>query len=229
MRLRTSRTSLLCGALTAALLAPAVAGAATASVDRACYPGDGSSTVNITGSGFVPDGEVQMQVGGGIVGVTSADASGNVKTTFPVPAPPESGPSKHDKGYEIALVQGTTRATASFRSARVMADFGPSSGRPATLRVRFSAFGFGVATPAGQPMPTVYLHYVDPRGKLRRTVSLGAGAAPCGTIARTRLRKLFPFNPRHGVWTLQFDTNAKYRRATGVSRFVFDKVTLTVS
>lgn len=229
MRSGTARMSLLGGALTVALMAPAAAGAATASVDRACYPSDGSAEVNVTGSGFTPDGEVQMQVGGGIVGVTSADAAGNVKTTFPVPSPPESGPSKNDSGYEIALVQGSTRASASFRSARVAADFGPGNGRPATLRVRFSAFGFGAATPAGQPMPTVYVHYVDPRGKLRRTVSLGAGAAPCGTIARTRMRKLFPFNPRRGTWTLQLDTNARYRRATGASRFAFDRISLTVS
>jgi hypothetical protein len=170
-------------------------------------------------------------VGGGIVGVTSADASGNVRKDFPVPAPPEAGPSKHDKAYEITLQEqgSTTKAAVSFRSARVLGDFSPSNGRPATLRVRFSAFGFGVATAAGQPMPKVYVHYVDPRRKVRRTISLGAGTAPCGTIARTALRKLFPFTPRSGKWTLQFDTNPVYRRGTGVSRFLFYKITLTVS
>ena len=84
--------------------------------------------------------------------------------------------------------------------------------------MRFSAYGFGVATPAGASMPTVYVHYVDPRGKLRRTISLGAGTTPCGTIVQTTLRRLFPFNPRRGRWTLQFDTSRTYRRATGVSR-----------
>ncbi len=95
--------------------------------------------------------------------------------------------------------------------------------------MRFAAYGFGVATPPGAPMPTVYVHDVDPRGKLRRTISLGKGTTPCGTIAQTPLRRLFPFDPRRGRWTLQFDTNRTYRRATGVSRFVFDRVTLTVS
>lgn len=225
----TTRTVLLGGALACALLAPASAGAATAAVDRSCYPGDGSAVVTITGSGFTTDGEVQLQVAGGIVGVTAADAAGNVSTTFPVPAPPETGPSRDEASYELTLVQGAVRATTTIRSVRVVADFAPTRGRPATLKVRFSAYGFGVATPSGQPMPTVYAHYVDPRGKLRRTVALGAGTTPCGTIRRTALRRLFPFNPRRGTWTLQFDTNRVYRRGTGVSRFVFDRVTLTVS
>ena len=229
MRLGVTRMVLLGGALSCALVAPAGASAATAAVDRACYPGDGSGVVSITGSGFTPDGEVQLQIGGGIVGVTAADASGNVSTTFPVPAPPESGPSKDEKAYELALVQGAVRATTTIRSARVVADFRPTTGRPSTLKVRFSAFGFGVATPSGQPMPAVYVHYVDPRGKVRRTISLGAGTSPCGTIRRTALRRLFPFNPRRGTWTLQVDTSPAYRRGTGVSRFVFDRVALTIS
>ncbi len=229
MRLRATRTVPLSCALACALLAPAAANAATAAVDRACYPGDGSSVVKITGSGFTPGGEVQLQIGGGIVGVTAADAAGDVSTTFPVPAPPEGGPSKWEKAYDITLVDGAVRATTSIRSARTIADFRPTRGSPATIKVRFSAYGFGVATPAGSPMPAVYVHYVDPRGKLRRTVSLGAGTTPCGTIRRTALRRLFPFDPRRGRWTLQFDTSRAYHRATGVSRFVFDRVTLTVS
>ncbi len=227
-----ARMSLLGGAVTAALLLPATANAATASVDRACYPGDGSAAdLVVTGSGFTPDSQVNLMVAGGIVGVTSPDASGNVRTTFPVPAPPESGSSKNDRAYEMTLQeQGTaTKAAVTFRSARVVADFSPSSGRPSTLRVRFSAWGFGVATPTGRPMPKVYVHYVDPKGKARRTSLVGTGTAPCGTVLRTKLRKLFPFNPRRGTWTLQFDTSKAYHRGTGVSRFLFYKITLGVS
>ena len=229
MRLRPTRMSLLFCALACALAAPAAAQAATASVDRACYPGDGSTDVRISGAGFTPDEQVQLIIGGGVVGFVNADAAGNVATTIPVPSPPQDGPSKNDEGYELKLLQGAVSAATSFRSARVMGDFSPSNGRPAKLRVRFTAFGFGVATPAGQPMPTVYVHYVDPRGKVRRTVSLGAGTAPCGTIARTPLRKLFPFNPRRGIWTLQLDTSQAYRRGTDLSRFKFDRISLTVS
>ncbi len=229
MRFSKTWMSLVGCAVTAALLLPAAASAATASVDRACYAGDDGADLVLSGSGFAPGEQVQLMVAGGIVGVTDADASGNVSTPFKVPEPPETGPSKHDKGYEIALVQGAVKATATFRSARVLADFSPGNGNPSTLRVRFSAYGFGIATATGQPMPKVYAHYVDPKGKVRRTITLGTGSAPCGTIARTKLRKLFPFSPRAGKWTLQFDTNAAYHRGTGVSRFLFYKITLTVS
>ena len=229
MRFGTARMSLLGCVLVGALIAPAGAGAATAAVDRACYEGDGGDVATITGAGFTPDGAVQLQVGGGIVGVTSADAAGNVRTTFPVPAPPESGPSRNEASYDISLVQGPVSAMTTIRSTVPMGDFRPGTGQPRTLKVRFTAIGFGVATPAGQPMPAVYVHYVDPRGKLRRTVPLGAGVTPCGTIAKTKLRRLFPFNPRRGSWTLQFDTNPAYRRATDLSRFVNSRVTLTIS
>lgn len=229
MRFPATRMALVGCALALALVAPAGASAATAAVDRACYPGDGSTVVTITGSGFVPDTQVLLEIGGGVVGYTTADGTGAVSTTFPVPSPPAAGPSKNEKAYELALVQGPISATATFSSATVVADFGPSNGRPASLKVRFSAYGFGVATAAGQPMPRVYVHYVDPKGKVRRTVALGAGTTPCGSIAKTSLRRLFPFNPRRGTWTLQFDTSPTYRRGTGVSRFLFDKISLTVS
>jgi hypothetical protein len=228
MRPGTPRHLVACCIVAGALLAPAAAGAATAAVDRACYLGDGSSVVVITGSGFAPDAEVQLQVAGGIVGIAAADAAGNVRTEFPVPAPPESGASKHDRGYELALVAGATRATVAFRTARVVADFSPTSGSPQRLKVRFSAFGFAAGAPVGQSAPTVYVHYVDPRGKLRRTVSLGRASGPCGTIKRTALRKLFPFEPRRGTWTLQVDTNRVYRRGTDLSRFPFDRISLSV-
>ena len=229
MRFLAARVSLLGSVIAALLVVPGAASAATASVDRACYPGDGSSQIVVTGSGYTPNEAVNLMIGGGIVGVTTADASGNVRTTFPVPAPPTTGKSKNDQGYEMSLVQGGLTATVPFRTARVVGDFSPSNGRPATLRVRFSAYGFGVATPTGQPMPKVYVHYVDPKRKVKKTISLGAGVAPCGTIAKTALRKLFPFNPRSGEWTLQFDTNPVYHRGTGVSRFIFYKIALTVS
>ena len=224
-----ARASLLGSVIAALLVVPAAASAATASVDRTCYPGDGSSEIIVTGTGYTANEAVNLMVGGGIVGVATADAAGNVRTTFPVPAPPLTGKSKNDQGYEMSLVQGGLTATTAFRTARVVGDFSPSNGRPTTLRVRFSAFGFGVATAAGQPMPTVYVHYVDPRRKVRKTISLGAGTAPCGTIAKTALRRLFPFNPRSGKWTLQFDTNPVYHRGTGVSRFLFSTIGLTVS
>ena len=145
---------------------PRRAGAATAAVDRPCYPGDGSSIVTITGSGFAPNDAVQLQIQGGIVGATTADAAGNVKTTFPVPTPPTAGPAKNEQAYPLTLVQGAVRARRRSAPRASRATSGRRPGSPATLKVRFTATGFGVATPAGQPMPAIYVHYVDPRGKV---------------------------------------------------------------
>src|SRR5207249_4882881 len=35
----------------------------------------------------------------------------------------------------------------------------------------------------------------------------------CGSITRTRMRRLFPFRPTAGRWRLQFDTRRTYRRS----------------
>ena len=147
-------------------------------------------------------------VAGGIVGVTTADADGNVQDDRSrCRSPPETGPSKHDKGYEIALVQGALTASATFRSARVVRRLQPRQrATRATLRVRFSAYGFGVATAAGQPMPKVYVHYVDPKGKVaphdlardgHRAVRHDRAGRRCASCSRSAAR---------GKWTLQFDT-----------------------
>lgn len=229
MRTRAIRTAIATGALAACLAAPGGASAAAIAVDRACYPSTPEQAVTITGQGFDPGANYLVLVGGGVVGTGVTDASGNVKKTLGVPEPPESGKDANDAGYAVAVQQGAITVQTSFRAARVFGDFNPGSGDPRRLRVRFSAFGFGVATAAGQPMPEVFVHYVDPRGKVKRTISLGRGTAPCGTIKRTALRKLFPFSPRPGRWTLQFDTQRKYVKGTSRSRFLFDSPSLTIS
>ncbi len=216
-------------ALALVLTAPEGAGAAAISVDRACYPANGNQLVTVTGEGFTPGVQYQLLVQAGVDAVDTAAADGTVRKTFAVPIPPESGPGAHEAAYTVAVAQGALSASTTFRSAQTFGDFNPGDGDPRRLRVRFTAYGFGVATPAGQPMPEVFVHYVDPRRKVRRTISLGRGAAPCGTIKRTALRKLFPFAPRSGTWGLQFDTQRTYHRGTDNSRFLFDRPTLTVS
>ena len=95
-----------------------------------------------------------------------------------------------------------------------LADFTPGSGNPKTLRVRFKVFGFALLDPS----PTVYLHYVRPNGKLKRTIRIGRAQGVCGQIPRTSRRKLFPFSAERGKWKLQFDTHSAYHRGhTGVT------------
>ena len=68
-----ARVSLLGSVIAALMVAPAAASAATASVDRTCYPGDGSSQIVVTGTGYTANEVVNLMVGGGIVGIATAD------------------------------------------------------------------------------------------------------------------------------------------------------------
>ena len=74
--------------------------------------------------------------------------------------------------------------------------------------MRFKVFGFGLVT----ANPIVYLHYVRPNGKLKRTIRLGRAQGVCGQIKRTARKKLFPFSAERGKWKLQFDTRRRYRK-----------------
>lgn len=229
MLARAARTAIATAAGAAGLALPVAAPAATVATDRACYPADRGQAALVRGEGFAPGGQVLVLVNGGIVASTTADALGVATASVEVPDPPEEGRGAHETEFRIALQQGGTTAETRARSARRLADFSPDRGDPAGLRVRFSAFGFGLARAAGQRPPSIYVHYVDPKGKHRRTVRLGTGRGPCGSIARTARRPLFPFLPRNGRWTLQFDTRRRYARATSRSTFAWDRVTLTVS
>jgi hypothetical protein len=63
------------------------------------------------------------------------------------------------------------------------------------------------------------VHYVEPGGGARKTIRLGTARGTCGGIGRTRRRNLFPFpNIRRGAWILQFDTRARYSKATSKRR-----------
>ena len=76
--------------------------------------------------------------------------------------------------------------------------------------MRFKVFGFGLVT----ANPIVYLHYVRPNGKLKRTIRLGSAQGVCGQIKRTSRKKLFPFSAERGKWKLQFDTRKRYRKGS---------------
>ncbi|WP_157591878.1 hypothetical protein [Solirubrobacter soli] len=70
-------------------------------------------------------------------------------------------------------------------------------------RVKFRGRGFTDLT------KNIYMHYVF-AGKSKRTVDLGLPTGDCGLFSVRR--KQFPFkkSPQVGVWTLQFDQEAKY-------------------
>lgn len=208
---------------------PAAANAAQIRVDRACYPGNGAVGVKITGEGYTANTDYTLLLNGGVVGTGTTDAAGNVVKEIDAPPPPDRGKRAYDADYKLEIRQGAATASTQFRTAVVFSDFNPGSGDPLKLRVRFSAFGFGVATAPGAAQPEIFVHYVGPKGKVKKTVSLGRGKGACGSIRSSKKLRLFPFKPANGKWTLQFDTKRGYTKGKPSSRFPWDSLTLDVS
>lgn len=213
-------------ALPFALLAvPASAPAAAVQTDRDCYLQTQSTTVTVSGTGFAPGqpfvvalDDVALDGGGGAI-----DALGAMRGAF---NPPVLRPRQEQRRFRVSVTAADASAFSTFTLTRFIAGFTPATGDPATMRVRFSVHGFALAGPT----PTVYVHYVDPRGRLRKTIRLGRAQGQCGAIERTAKRRLFPFAqpPRGGKWRLQFDTSRRYRVGTPNSEFLFYTVGVTV-
>lgn len=228
---RRTRGVVRATALLALLAAPGAAQAAALQVDQPCYADPGTTgrrdAVRIRASGMTPGAPYQLTLDGqpvpGGTGLVAAD--GSVATTLGAPRLATTDDAARDHRYVVALQEGATEVRAAFEVTTLVAQFTPPSGDPRTLRVRFSGSGFALA---GAVHPTVYLHYVAPGGKLKRTVSLGRTRGACGTLRPTKLRRLFASLPVAGTWGLQFDTSRRYRRGTSKSTFLFYAVTVTV-
>ena len=216
-----TRSSVVAAVLALAAAVPAAASAAQIQTDQACYQDD-TGTVAVSGNGFEASQPYQVTLDGQPLpnGTGTTDAAGGVAGSFPTPQLP--GNSVH--AYTLNVVQGGNTASTRFSVTPFLADFTPGSGNPKTLRVRFKIFGFGLAT----ANPVVYLHYVRPNGKLKRTIRLGRAQGVCGQIPRTSRRKLFPFNAESGKWRLQFDTNKPYRKGVPDSAFLYYTQPVTI-
>jgi hypothetical protein len=210
------RCVLLAVALGAGAVAPATAAAADITTDRGCY--QENSTVTLSGNGFTPGAKFKVLLNGRAIsgGDRQVDPTGGVTGSF-VPKLPKSGAASRQHGYRVTVQDDTHTATTRFTVTQLYADFRPATGDPATLRVRFRVFGFGLA----KEKPSVFLHYVRPSGKLRKTIRLGRAGGACGWIGRTRKMRLFPFRAEHGDWRLQFDTSRAFRLGRTSSNFLF--------
>jgi hypothetical protein len=215
-----ARFSALGAALALAAATPATASAAAVQTDQVCYQ-DNTDQVIVSGNGFDANQPYSVALDGtplGDGGTTEPD--GSIHGHFETPQLERT--AVH--AYTLAVTQGANTATTTFSVTRFFADFTPGSGNPKTLRVRFKVFGFGLVT----PNPLVYLHYVRPNGKLKRTIKLGRAQGVCGQIKRTSRKKLFPFNAERGHWKLQFDTHKAYRKGQAESSFLFYTVGVTI-
>jgi hypothetical protein len=193
----TARSAALAGLL-AALLAPASALAATVSTPQACY--SSRQPVDYVGTEFRRGARYTVYVQGRQVAAGRVSAFGDLSGSFRAPVPARGRPG--ERSFLLTVTDGVRRASARFRSTIFGADYRPDTGDPATLRVRFYAFDFGRGR-------TVYLHYVQPNRRLRKTVVLGRTAGPCGTVS-TPLLRIFPFRAGPGEWRLQFDARQAY-------------------
>jgi hypothetical protein len=202
------------------LLAPAAAHGALVRTDRTCYLQTDKTNVTVSGNGFTPGRPYSVSLDN--TPLTSAtlliDAGGAMQGTF---APPALVNDELERTFTVAVASDDLAASSTFTVTRLKANFTPSSGDPKKLKVRFSVAGFALAT----PNPDVYVHYIDPRGKLKQTVRLGKATGQCGRIARTAKRRLFPFSaPRLGKWQLQFDTSESFTLGRQGSKFLFYSV-----
>jgi len=183
--------------------------AATLQTSTRCY--QETQDVIVIGAGFTPLSAVSISRGPTVLGTAKADANGGFRNKFATPQLPSD---VREQGYQVSATDTLNSALTSYRATRIFANFRPGSGNPATLRVRFTINGFGLV----QRQAPVYVHYVRPSGKAARTIRLGTATGVCGAIPQTRPRRLFPFAAERGTWILQFDTRAKYERATSKRR-----------
>ncbi len=204
---RLTTTALATLAATVATAPAAVA--ATLRTDARCY--QEAQDVVVSGAGFAPLSVVTIARNGRVLGTAKADANGAFRNKLQTPELPRD---VRERRYRLTATDLVNDAVTIYRSTRIFATFRPSRGNPATLRVRFSINGFGLV----RRNAPVYLHYVRPGGRGKRTIRLGTARGVCGRITRTRRRHLFPFEAERGRWILQFDTRRRYRRATSSRR-----------
>jgi hypothetical protein len=204
---RLLSTVLVCAAAAAAG-APAAA-AATLTTDTRCY--QETQEVVVNGAGFAPLSAVTITRDGKPLGTAQADVNGAFRNKFDTPELPDD---IRERLYGLSATDTVNTADTTYRATRVFANFKPGRGNPATLQVRFTVYGFGLV----RRRAPVFLHYVNPNGRARRTVRLGTAAGVCGRIELTRERHLFPFDAERGTWILQFDTRSRYERATSQRR-----------
>jgi hypothetical protein len=191
------------GAAAAALAIPASAPAAPAAViqlNHACY--QTAEKAALRGKGFDPTTHWSARLDGAAFGSGTTNAGGDIAATFGVPSHLRKGSTGEDS-YKLVVREGKNSANATFLVSHLSATFRPQSGNLSTLRVRFKLLGWDRGG-------SLYLHYVSPKGVSRLDRNLGAPGGACGHLSTSPL-KLFPFTPKKGKWTLQFDKNATYK------------------
>lgn len=226
-------TTLLTAAAAAHAEAPPPAPAPVIAVDRGCYadPSVRGERVRMSGTGFTPGATYQVSLDSQPLpgGTGTVDAEGKVGGSLAAPSLAAVGRNTTMHQYRLRVQEGASQPETTFRVTTLRAAFSPDRGDPRTLFVRFRAFGLALGLDPGSLPRPVFVHYVTPGGRLKRSVRLGRTAGPCGTLRPTARKRLFPFVPSAGLWKLQFDTRQKYTRGTADAAFAYYTVGVRVS
>ncbi|HEY5316830.1 MAG TPA: hypothetical protein VIJ20_02545 [Solirubrobacteraceae bacterium] len=191
------------GTAAAALAVPASAPAAAAArirLSHTCY--ETAEKATLRGTGFDPTSRWTATLNGSAFGKGKTNSTGDITATFGVPSHLQTGSTGEDS-YKLVVSEGKHSSSAQFLVTHLSASFTPASGNLASLKVRFHLLGWGRGR-------SLYLHYVSPKGVSRLDRDLGAAGGACGHLTTPPL-KLFPFTPKVGKWTLQFDKSASYK------------------
>jgi hypothetical protein len=209
----------------AVLVCAPSAQAALVTTDRSCYLQTDATRVTVNGSNFTPSTPYSVLIDDQALPTTGTiSPDGKMTGTL---TPPPLASDEAERAFRVGVQTPDQTAAAGFTVTRLLADFAPSRGNPRTLKVRFSVHGFALRDESDatvDPTPDVYVHYVRPNGRLRKTIRIGTAQGPCGTIQRTAKRRLFPFTAERGTWKLQFDTQSKYVKGSDTSPFLFYSV-----
>ena len=193
------RPILLGAALAAA--APQAAQAAELTPLNPCYRSVDSKTretMTVLGKGFTPGEQVSAAIDGVVVDTATALPEGNVEGQVTAPYQ-----ERGERPFTLTLTEVDQPANTASAASRVTAltfRLKPRKKAP-SQRVRFIGRGFTDGE-------FVYAHYVR-KGKLRKTVLLGAAQGPCGRID-VRRRQIPISRPATGRWTLQVDNQQRY-------------------
>jgi hypothetical protein len=233
-----------CLLITAAAPAVAPGGASAAPairVDRPCYadPSLREDRVHLSGSGFTPQATYQVTLDGRELpgGTGQVGATGRIDGSFAAPDLSMLGKGVGEHVYELGVHQvaepgadqveaPVISAATQFGVSRLSVAFRPARGDPGSLRVTYRMQGFSLG---GRVTPSVYVHWIAPDGRLRRTARVGTALGPCGEIRASTRRRLFPFQPERGRWRLQFDTSRHFRKGHGHSGFLYYAIPVAVT
>jgi hypothetical protein len=171
-------------------------------LEPGCYLSGGTGL--LTGSGFRPDAAWTAKLAGTKqIGTGSIDARGRIRARFTAPAYHGTSGTRE---LTLSVTDGPHVASTTFLMTPLAASFSPRTGDPATLRVRWRVLGLGARH-------GVYVHYIQPNGKLKRTLRIGTTRGPCGSL-KTGPIALFPFKYAYGTWTFQVDASSHFSKAT---------------